>query len=100
MPPIWNADHNIVYAGCALSLKRNKKINRDTYQHKKTNWRSIRKDVNKHTQEIKGHYHNSSTNNLCNTFPDGLLRSVKKKSLRRQLQTRKTYPWLIAPYKL
>jgi len=39
MPPIRNADHDIVYAECALSMKRNKKINRKTYQYnnKKTN---------------------------------------------------------------
>ncbi|CAC5396555.1 unnamed protein product [Mytilus coruscus] len=30
MPPIGNADHDIVYAECALSLKRNKKITRKT----------------------------------------------------------------------
>jgi hypothetical protein len=80
MPPIGNADQDIVYAECALSLKRNKKINRKIYRHKKANWRSIRKDVNKRTQKIKGHYHKSSTNNLCSTFKDGLLKSVKKKN--------------------
>jgi hypothetical protein len=78
MPPIGNADQDIVYAECALSLKRNKKINRKIYRHKKANWRSIRKDVNKRTQKIKGHYHKSSTNNLCSTFKDGLLKSVKR----------------------
>ncbi|CAG2236502.1 NADPH-dependent diflavin oxidoreductase 1 [Mytilus edulis] len=54
MPPIGNADHDIVYAECALSLKRNKKMPRKTYQYRKANWENIKQDVNKLTQEIKG----------------------------------------------
>ena len=73
MPPIGNADQDIVYAECVLSLKRNKKMKRKTYQHKRANWRNIRQDVNKHTQDIKGHlYNSSSANDLYNTFKEYL----------------------------
>ena len=61
MPPIGNADHDIVNGECALSLRRNKKTNRKTYQYKKANWQNIRQDVNKITHEIKGHYRSLST---------------------------------------
>jgi hypothetical protein len=94
MPPIGNADHDIVYAECALSLKRNTKINRNIYQHNKANRRNIRQDVNKLALEIKGHYHNSSTNDLWNTFTDGLLKSVKKNIPQKTITNKKKLPWV------
>lgn len=91
-PPIGNADHDIVYAEYALFLKRNKKINRKTYQHKKANWQNIRQNVNKHTQDIKDHYHSSSTNDLCDTFTDELLKSVKNNIPQKTTTNKKKLP--------
>ncbi|CAG2222695.1 TYMS [Mytilus edulis] len=51
---------------------------RKTYQYRKANWENIKQDVNKLTQEIKGHYHSSSTDELWNTFTERLLQSAGK----------------------
>ena len=96
MPPIGNADHDIVYAECALSLKRNKKMPRKTYQYRKANWENIKQDVNKLTQEIKGHYHSSSADDLWNTFIERLHQSVQKNIPQKTITNKKkTYPGLI-----
>ena len=68
---------------------------RKTYHDKKSNWRSIRQDVNKHTLEIKDHYHSSSTNVLCNTFTDRLLlKSVKKNIPQKTITSKMILPWV------
>ncbi|CAC5415277.1 unnamed protein product [Mytilus coruscus] len=45
MPPIGNADHDIVFTECTISLKRNKKPAGQICQFKKANWENIKSDI-------------------------------------------------------
>ena len=68
MPPIGNADHDIVYAECSLTLKRKKKPTRKVYKYNKINWVNMNKDIIKITENITSQYETISRKYSKNSF--------------------------------
>jgi len=94
MPAIGNADHDIVFTECSLSLKQQIKPRRKTYQYKKANWENIKSDINKLSSKIKEQYETSSSNDLWKLFKDNLLSSIEANIPHKMITNKKKLPWV------
>jgi hypothetical protein len=68
MPPIGNADHDIAYAECSLTLKRKKNPTRKFYKYNKANRVNMKNDIIKITENITIQYETATSDNLWKIF--------------------------------
>ena len=94
MPPIGNADHDIVYAECSLTLKRKKKPTRKVYKYNKTNWVNMNKDIIKITENITSQYETATSDNLWKIFKEQLLNSMETNIPHKLRTGKKKLPWV------
>ena len=94
MPPIGNADHDIVFTECSISLKRNKKPARQICQFKKANWENIKSDIQVLEGKIKTIYNTSNTNELWQTFKEDLIKTISTNIPQKQITHKMKLPWI------
>ncbi|XP_063435914.1 uncharacterized protein LOC134716832 [Mytilus trossulus] len=94
MPPIGNADHDIVFTECSISLKRNKKPVRQICQFKKANWENIKSDIQVLERKIKTIYNTSNTNELWQTFKEDLIKTISTNIPQKQITHTMKLPWI------
>ena len=94
MPPIGNADHDIVYAECSLTLKRKKKPTRKVYKYNKINWVNMNKDIIKITENITSQYETATSDNLWKIFKEQLLNSMETNIPHKLRTGKKKLPWV------
>jgi hypothetical protein len=94
MPPIGNADHDIVYAECSLTLKRKKRPRRKVYKYNKANWTNMKNDINKITENITSQYKTATSDNLWKIFKEQLLNSMETNIPHKLTTGKKKLPWV------
>ncbi|CAC5359114.1 unnamed protein product [Mytilus coruscus] len=93
MPPIGNADHDIFYSECNVSLKRNKKQPIKVLQYIKADWSKIRTDLGTLLCKIKEQFEESTSNILSNTFTEALTQSIEANIPPKIVTNKKKLPW-------
>ena len=78
LPPVGNADHDIVFTECETSLKRIKKQSRTIFKYTKANWENIKSDIKSMTNTMTDNYTSSTIDDLWDIFKQGLLTSINK----------------------
>lgn len=77
IPPIGEADHDIVFTECNVSLRRCKNKPRETLKYSKANWSNIKEDLAKTYDQItNANYDN--IDDMWNIFKSNLLDSISK----------------------
>ena len=94
MPPIGNADHDIVYGECSLTLKRKKKPTRKVYKYNKINWVNMNKDIIKITENITSQYETAASDNLSKIFKEQLFNSMETNIPHKLRTGKKMLPWV------
>ena len=94
MPPIGNADYDIVYAEFSLALKRKKKPTRKIYKYNKANWVNMKNDIIKITENITSQYETATSDNLWKIFKEQLLNSMETNIPHKLTTGKKKLPWV------
>lgn len=94
MPPIGNADHDIVYAECSVSLKIKKKPPRKVYKFNKANWETIKNDIEDLSKTITNMYKNATAEQLWDYFKTNLLSTIERNIPHKMITSKKKLPWV------
>ena len=94
LPPVGNADHDIVFTDCETSLKRIKKQSRTIYKYTKANWENIKSDIKTMTNIMTDNYTSSTIDDLLDTFKHGLLTSINKNIPQKTITSKMKLPWV------
>lgn len=99
IPPLGEADHDIVSLECVLSLKRCQTTPRKIFKYKQANWTKIQQDIDKIHQEIIEKKKTTDINGLWQIFKNSLHQSISENIPQKMLRHNKNLPWITTSLK-
>ena len=95
IPPIGEADHDIILCECRTSLRRCKPKPRPILKYSKANWNNINEDLIKTNSEIsQKEQYCSDINELWNIFKENLQKSISKNIPSKLSKAKNKFPWI------
>lgn len=94
IPPIGEADHDILCLESTTSLRRCKSTPREILKYGKANWDNIKQDLEETYQSILNSQNTKDINELWNTFKDNLQASISKNIPTKLIKHDNKLPWI------
>jgi len=94
IPPIGEADHDILLLESTISLRRCKQKNRKVLKYSKANWDNIKQDIQKTHSTIQQMENTHDIDTIWNTFKNDLQTSINKNIPTKTIKHANKLPWV------
>jgi hypothetical protein len=94
IPPIGEADHDIILTSCNTSLRRCKANPRKIFKYSKANWENIKQDLQTTYIELTQEHQNYDVDALWNHFKINLQKSMTKNIPTKISKQKWNIPWI------